>query len=110
MPELQDHAGASGGATDPLDDDAVVQDADLAPPRRTWTGRAAGPLLALLTYFLLRGGDLSTAGRTTAAVGVLLVPAALAATCAFMLPVATPLNAIVFGSGHVTVGRCSEQG
>ncbi|MCA9145424.1 MAG: DASS family sodium-coupled anion symporter [Planctomycetaceae bacterium] len=34
---------------------------------------------------------------------LLLVPATIAATCAFMLPVATPPNAIVFGSGHIEI-------
>ncbi|WP_019815481.1 SLC13 family permease [Saccharomonospora saliphila] len=41
---------------------------------------------------------------------VLVVPAAMAATCAFMLPVATPPNAIVFGSGHVTIGQMVRGG
>ena len=33
----------------------------------------------------------------------LLIPAALAATCAFMLPVGTPPNAIVFATGNVKI-------
>jgi sodium-dependent dicarboxylate transporter 2/3/5 len=41
---------------------------------------------------------------------LLLVPAALAATCAFMLPVGTPPNAIVFGSGYVRMGQMVRGG
>lgn len=41
---------------------------------------------------------------------LLLVPAALAASSAFMLPVATPPNAIVFGSGYVTIPQMVRSG
>lgn len=40
----------------------------------------------------------------------LAVPLTLAASCAFMLPAATPPNAIVFGSGHVSLPQMARTG
>ncbi|WP_291480065.1 DASS family sodium-coupled anion symporter [Corynebacterium sp.] len=40
----------------------------------------------------------------------LVIPTALAATCAFMLPVATPPNAIAYGSGYVKAGDMLKGG
>jgi sodium-dependent dicarboxylate transporter 2/3/5 len=41
---------------------------------------------------------------------LLMIPAALSASCAFMLPVATIPNAIVFGTGEVSVSRMAREG
>jgi len=41
---------------------------------------------------------------------LLMVPAAMSASCAFMLPVATVPNAIIFGSGHVTIRDMVQRG
>ena len=40
----------------------------------------------------------------------LMVPAAMSASCAFMLPVATAPNAVVFGSGELPIQRMVREG
>jgi sodium-dependent dicarboxylate transporter 2/3/5 len=52
----------------------------------------------------------ATAVATGQPPGMLLTAAALAASCAFMLPVATPPNAIVFASGQVTIPQMARAG
>jgi sodium-dependent dicarboxylate transporter 2/3/5 len=41
---------------------------------------------------------------------LLCVPAVVAASCGFMLPVATPPNAIVFGAGYIKLGQMVRAG
>ncbi len=41
---------------------------------------------------------------------LLMIPATISASCAFMLPVATPPNAIIFGSGQVTIQQMARAG
>lgn len=53
-------------------------------------------------------------GAAAMAIGVnpllLMIPAAISASCAFMMPVATPPNAIVFGAGYVTIAQMAKTG
>ncbi len=41
---------------------------------------------------------------------LLVIPAAVGASCAFMLPVATPPNAIVYGSGLISIPQMARAG
>ena len=99
----------------------------------TWIGEGVGqlggwPALAvvlLTTAMIVFLTEITSNTATTAAflpimgavaVGIgqnpllLAVPAALAASCAFMLPVATPPNAIVYGSNLITIPQMSRAG
>lgn len=53
-------------------------------------------------------------GAVAVGIGVpveaLVIPVALAATCAFMLPVATPPNAIAYGSGAISIRQMVRVG
>ncbi|MCK5745903.1 MAG: SLC13/DASS family transporter [Oricola sp.] len=41
---------------------------------------------------------------------LLMIPAAISCSCAFMLPVATAPNAIIYGTGRVTIGQMAREG
>ena len=41
---------------------------------------------------------------------LLIAPAALAASCAFMLPIATAPNAVVYATGHVAIAQMAHAG
>lgn len=98
-----------------------------------WIGQGVGvlggrPLLLLIgmvVFLIIFLTEMTSNTATTAAflpilasvaVGLgenpllLAVPAALGASCAFMLPVATPPNAIVYGSGKITIPEMSKAG
>ena len=65
------------------------------------------------TFMPIMGGVAVGIGLTDATdmnVLLLTIPVALAATCAFMLPVATPPNAIAYSSGYVTMGEMIKGG
>ena len=65
------------------------------------------------TFLPIMGGVAVGIGLTDATemnVLLLAIPVALAATCAFMLPVATPPNAIAYSSGYVTMSEMIKGG
>ena len=66
------------------------------------------------TFLPIMGGVAVGIGLTTDGnemnVMLLTIPVALSATCAFMMPVATPPNAIAYGSGYVKIGEMIKGG
>jgi solute carrier family 13 (sodium-dependent dicarboxylate transporter), member 2/3/5 len=75
-------------------------------------------LMTFLTELTSNVATVSTLTPTILALAValeidprlLFIPATLAASCAFMLPIATPPNAIVFGSGRVPIRQMARYG
>ena len=41
---------------------------------------------------------------------LLSIPVAMASSCAFMMPISTPPNAIVFSSGHISIKQMIKAG
>ncbi|MDP6608043.1 MAG: SLC13 family permease [Vicinamibacterales bacterium] len=100
-------------------------DAFLGRQAAAWQGMPSWLIIVLVTTVVIFLTELTSNTATAATfvpilggvapgLGVhpylLIVPAALAASWAFMLPVATPPNAIVFGSGHVSVSDMRRAG
>ena len=98
-----------------------------------WIGNAANALagipivalVAVLTVIVLLMSELASNTATAAvflpvvasmATGMgidpllLAIPVALTASCGFMLPIATPPNAIVFASGRITMPQMMRAG
>ncbi|MDX1677840.1 DASS family sodium-coupled anion symporter [Arsukibacterium sp.] len=63
---------------------------------------------ATAAAFLPLLGPVAVSLNTSAS--MLVIPAAIAASCAFMMPVATPPNAIVFGSGKLKIADMVKAG
>lgn len=66
--------------------------------------------LALVQVFVPIVAGFAVQSNGTFSVLELCIPVTLAASCAFMLPVSTPPNAIIFSSGHVTINQMVRTG
>ncbi len=90
----------------------------LAGLQLLWVVLAATTLIVFLTELSSNTATANTFIPILSAVAIglgiepmpVLFAAALAASCAFMLPVATPPNAIVFASGMISIGQMARAG
>lgn len=55
-------------------------------------------------------GETALASELIKDPAVIMIPATISASCAFMLPVATPPNAIIFGSGKISIKEMAKEG
>ena len=67
-------------------------------------------MVVLLTPILGAAAAGSGEGSPSVDPLLLIMPATLSASCAFMMPVATAPNAIVFGTGQLTIARMAREG
>ena len=91
-----------------------------------WVATLPGLLMVIVVVAVILGLTELTSNTATAATflpllgalaiaqgippEMLAIPAAIAASCAFMMPVATPPNAIVFGTGHMKIQSMIKAG
>ena len=92
----------------------------------SWVATLPGLLMVVVVVAVILGLTELTSNTATAATflpllgalavaqgippEMLAIPAAIAASCAFMMPVATPPNAIVFGTGHMKIQSMIKAG
>ncbi|MBN1654752.1 MAG: DASS family sodium-coupled anion symporter [Deltaproteobacteria bacterium] len=107
----------------------LIQDTGLADTigRLVGEARQMGPIAIIITVIVsivfltevtsntaTAAGFLPLLGPVAQAIGLappmLVIPAAMAASCAFMMPVATPPNAIVYGTGEIQMGQMVRAG
>ena len=98
-----------------IEDDASTKEQGIAVYQRLIAREKVAAILGpTLSNTATAAAFLPLLGALAVAQGLppemLAIPAAIAASCAFMMPVATPPNAIVFGTGQVSIHSMIKAG